>query len=622
MQNVRGARRAALFLLDLIGSAVAFFAAVALYPVGRPAGVLLAEHWVGALWYVGTYLLVFEGFGRSDSLWRYAQFEEFAGCALASLLAAGCGAAAAWLLGTTQLPAAFYLTVVLLTTALGVGGRMCYRRLRTRRGRAARGAQRIVLVGAGEGGCSFLYELQKSPARGQVVCVVDDDPQKQGRHLRGVPIEGPLEELPRLAERYRADEIVIAIPSATEQELARIYRHCAAARLPVRRLPHLYELLCTGGSIAERVRAVSPEELLGREPVQLCDDSGRMLEGRTVLVTGCGSIGAEIARQVAACRPQRLVLVDIYENNLYDLQQELRQTWGDALQVCPVVASVRDEAKLRRVFAAHRPQVVFHSAAHKHVPLMEENIDEAVKNNVFGTLNTVSCAADNSCERFVLISTDKAVDPTSIMGATKQICEQIVQYFAACRLHTRFAVVRFGNVLGSNGSVIPLFKRQIAAGGPVTLTHPDMIRYFMTIPEAVQLVLRAAVQAEGGEVFVLDMGRPVKIRTLAEDLIRLSGLVPGRDIQIEVTGLRPGEKLEEALWQQEEQPQPTADTRIFTVRPRPVDEDELLRGLTVLRRAARNGDIRALIDTLQRMVYGPPLPRPGMGNDQRHAPAG
>ena len=432
------------------------------------------------------------------------------------------------------------------------------------------------------------------------MCFVDDDLNKKGKYLNGVPIAGSREDIPSLAREYRVDEIYVAIPSAPAKERKKIIEICRETDCRIKVLPGIYQLLNGEVSVA-KLREVQIEDLLGRDPIRVnLDEIMGYVQDKVILVTGGGgSIGSELCRQIAGHKPRQLIVFDVYENNAYDLQQELERTFPD-LNLTVLIGSVRNTHRIETVFETYRPDIVYHAAAHKHVPLMENSPNEAIKNNVFGTYKTARAAGRYGAKRFVLISTDKAVNPTNIMGASKRMCEMVVQMMDR-RYKTEFVAVRFGNVLGSNGSVIPLFRKQIAEGGPVTVTHPDIIRYFMTIPEAVSLVLQAGAYAKGGEIFVLNMGEPVRILDLAKNLIRLSGYVPNEDIMIEFTGLRPGEKLYEEMLMDEEGMQDTPNKLIHIGKPIEFDEEEFQKQLDELYEIA-NQDSDHIKEAVQRIV--------------------
>lgn len=451
-------------------------------------------------------------------------------------------------------------------------------------GKGAKGRARVMIVGGGEAATLIVKELLTSEyAKQYPVCILDDDPAKIGKHIINVKIVGNIASAPKMVKKYNVDEIFYAIPSASRKRQKKIISVLQECKKPVKILPGIYEL-ADGKVTVSKMRDVEIGDLLGREQVAV--DLNLILgyiEDKTVLVTGGGgSIGSELCRQLAAHHPKKLIVLDIYENNAYAIEQELKRKYGDELNLLTLIASVRDQGKMRDVFEKYRPQIVFHAAAHKHVPLMETSPNEAVKNNVFGTLNVALLSDEYSVETFVQISTDKAVNPTNVMGATKRICEMIVQTIGKHSKRTKFVAVRFGNVLGSNGSVIPLFKQQIAEGGPVTVTDKNIIRYFMTIPEAVSLVIQAGAYAKGGQIFVLDMGEPVRIYDLACHLIQLSGYEPNVDIPIVCTGLRPGEKLYEERLMAEEGLQKTENGLINIARPIDLDEAHLWKTLDVL----------------------------------------
>ncbi|WP_247872407.1 polysaccharide biosynthesis protein [Turicibacter sanguinis] len=435
----------------------------------------------------------------------------------------------------------------------------------------------VLIVGGGDAGSTVIRELQiNEDVKLRPVGVIDDDKSKQGRTLHGVDVVGTRHDIVRVVEEKNVDEILVSIPSMNGKEMKQILDICQKTPCKLKTMPGLYQLI-NGEVDIRKIRDVEIEDLLGRDPVETnLEEISNFIHGKVVLVTGGGgSIGSELCRQIASFNPKTLIIVDIYENSAYDIQNELKAMYGKGLDLKVIIASVRDFSRIRQIFKQYHPQIVYHAAAHKHVPLMEASPQEAIKNNVFGTLNVAKCAHEFKVSRFVLISTDKAVNPTNIMGASKRLAEMIIQ---SLNEHSRceYVAVRFGNVLGSNGSVIPLFKRQIENGGPITVTHPDIIRYFMTIPEAVELVLQAGAMARGGEVFVLDMGEPVKIVDLAKGLIRLSGLELGKDIDIKYTGLRPGEKMFEELLLSEEGLLKTPNKKIFIGRP-PVESFERLQ---------------------------------------------
>ncbi len=450
-----------------------------------------------------------------------------------------------------------------------------------------RGKIRAMIIGGGNAGATLIREIQTTDKIDyNPVCVIDDDVSKVGKRIGNVRIVGTTEDIKKCAEKYAIEEILIAIPSAKKAEIKRIYEICKTTDCKVKTLPGIYQIVSGEASVAA-LREVRITDLLGREQIQVnLDEIMGYIEGQVVLVTGGGgSIGSELCRQIATHNPKQLIILDIYENNAYDIEQELKRK-HPSLNLLALIASIRDKGKMEDVFTKYRPDIVFNAAAHKHVPLMETSPNEAVKNNVFGTLNVARCADKFGVKVFVQISTDKAVNPTNIMGATKRICEMIIQTIGRNSKHTKFVAVRFGNVLGSNGSVIPLFERQIAEGGPVTVTHKDIIRYFMTIPEAVSLVLQAGAYAQGGQIFVLDMGEPVKIYDLAYNLIKLSGLEPNVDIEIKCTGLRPGEKLYEERLMDEEGMQTTPNGLINIANPIQLDEKNLWKKLDELYKAA------------------------------------
>ncbi|MDR1571530.1 MAG: polysaccharide biosynthesis protein [Clostridiales Family XIII bacterium] len=533
-------------------------------------------------------IVVFLLFGLYRSLWRYAGTEEILKIILAAATATLAVAAYMRLFGI-GVPRSIFAISFEVDVVLVGGARMLYRFFRGMKshgginidnvlfkaGRlefAGSNVSKVMLVGAGDAGASIIKEINSHPENGKkVVVAMDDDPAKKGRRIIGVKIAGGRREIRAAARRFGVDEIIIAIPSAAKKEIQAIVGECNRTRCKMRILPGLIDLINEKVSIS-KLRDVDIEDLLGRDPVQvnLREISG-YIEGRIVMVTGGGgSIGSELCRQIAGFRPRRIVAVDIYENSVFELLGEMRARFP-GVEFEAAIGSVRSRCRMEDIFQKYMPHVVFHAAAHKHVPLMEENPKEAVVNNILGTANMVGLADEFAVEKFVMISTDKAVNPTNVMGASKRAAEMILQE-KSLRSKTHFAVVRFGNVLGSNGSVIPTFRKQIENGGPVTVTHDEVTRYFMTIPEAVQLVIQAGAMAEGGEIFILDMGEPIRIKDLAENIVRLSGYVPYEDIDIVVTMLRPGEKLHEELMLDEEGARPTRHEKIFVGKPLPPSE--------------------------------------------------
>lgn len=572
-------------------------------------------------------LVIFYASKMYQSVWQYASFNELArtciGSTVASLLHI--------LLITViyyRMPISYYLWGSCFQMILLVAARFSYRflLLEIRRVRSSDGSHNVMVIGAGGAGQTIIRSIVRNRLSGdKVVCIIDDNPNKWNRYIDGIPIVGGRDDIMHFVEKYDIDKIYIAIPSASKENKRDIINICSETNCVLKNLPDFYQYANTDINIGS-LRDVSVEDLLGREPLRTdMSDVFEMIKGKTILVTGGGgSIGSELCRQIAAHQPERLIIFDIYENNAYAIQQELREKYPE-MELTVLIGSVRDSRRLEYVFKKYHPDIVYHAAAHKHVPLMEDSPCEAIKNNVVGTYKTAYAAMINNCKRFVLISTDKAVNPTNIMGASKRLCEMVIQAFDRCvkngdmssistlhihpraaaaepegKLRTEFVAVRFGNVLGSNGSVVPLFKQQIERGGPLTVTHPDIVRYFMTIPEAVSLVLLAGAYAHGGEIFVLDMGSPVKIDTLARNLIKLSGLVPDVDIKIEYTGLRPGEKLYEEKLMAEEGLKRTPNKLIHIGNPIPFDTAEFRAQLEELMTAAydNDDDIRTIVEKM------------------------
>ena len=559
------------------------------------------QMWMTLVPNIITVLVVYWLFRLYHSVWRSAGYYE-----IQMIFLAGAVATLLQLLGMTllgmKMPRSYWFLYFAVLVILTVATRFTYRVLRRVRKNAIdrkRGVKpvRVMIVGGGAAAETLLREINTSSHISmKAVCIIDDDCSLWGRSMQGVPIVGGRDVIVDAADKYQVDEIFIAMPSVAKRTVAEVAKICNETGCVLKTLPGIYQLMNDEVRIS-KLRHVDIEDLLGREPVMtdLAAITG-YIEDQVVLVTGGGgSIGSELCRQIAAAGPKQLVIVDIYENNAYEIQQELKRKYPK-LNLVVLIASVRNTNRMDSIFETYLPNIVFHAAAHKHVPLMEDSPNEAIKNNVFGTLKTAQAADKYGVERFVLISTDKAVNPTNIMGASKRICEMIVQAYNR-RSQTEYVAVRFGNVLGSNGSVIPLFKQQIREGGPVTVTHPDIIRYFMTIPEAVSLVLEAGATAKGGEIFVLDMGEPVKIVDLAKNLIKLSGYIPNEDIMIEYTGLRPGEKLYEERLMAEEGLQKTSNDRISVAQPLVMKDEEFFESLAVLKDAVyeETGEVREMV---------------------------
>lgn len=578
-------------------------------------------------------LVVFWYLRLYRSLWRFASYHELARVLTASGITAVFHAAAITIL-FERMPITYYVFGALVQFICVLGIRFMYRFILLERDRRSENerdirAKHVMLIGAGAAGQMILRDVCRAKELNEkVCCIIDDNPNKWKRYMDGVQIVGGRDEILASAWKFKIEKIYVAIPSASVAQKRDILNICKETGCELKSLPGMYQL-ANGEVTVSSLKKVDVEDLLGREPIKVeLDEIFRYLRGKVILVTGGGgSIGSELCRQIAAHEPKQLIIFDIYENNAHAIQMELQDNYPD-LDLAVLIGSVRDSRRLNQVFAEYRPEVVYHAAAHKHVPLMEYSPCEAIKNNAVGTYKTAYAAMVSGCKRFVLISTDKAVNPTNVMGASKRLCEMVVQTFdrmikegranelPMLRFHmsdddmafnemeklpdnpaTEFVAVRFGNVLGSNGSVIPRFKEQIAKGGPVTVTHPDIIRYFMTIPEAVSLVLQAGTYAKGGEIFVLDMGTPMKIDTLARNLIKLSGLRPDVDIPISYTGLRPGEKLFEEKLMEEEGMKTTPNKLIHIGAPIPFETDEFLHQFRELMDAvyAGDGDIRMLL---------------------------
>ena len=553
------------------------------------------EHLQGFLSAIGPWcvitIVVFLCFRLYSSIWAFVSTSEVFRIAGAYLVLAVIGTLVFRFDGFLM-PRSSMVMGYLLSFAMTVLIRFSYRLWRTAQRQLshmahANGLKNVMLIGAGDAGRALAMEFLSSDyVKDHLSCVIDDNPVKLNKRLCGVPIVGNRYDIPAMAKQYKISKIIFAIPSCPAKMRKEILDICTTTGCEVQMLPGIYQMV-NGEVSVSKLRQVDPQDLLGRDPIQVnLEEIFGYIHGKTVLVTGGGgSIGSELCRQIAGAKPEMLIIFDIYENNAYDIQQELRRNFPE-LNLEVLIGSVRNTSRVDWVVGHYRPDLIFHAAAHKHVPLMEDSPNEAIKNNVFGTYKVASAAAKYGVRRFVLISTDKAVNPTNIMGASKRLCEMVIQMMDR-RSKTEFVAVRFGNVLGSNGSVIPLFKKQIAAGGPVTVTHPDIIRYFMTIPEAVSLVLQAGYYAKGGEIFILDMGEPVKIDTMARNMIRLSGYEPDVDIKVVYTGLRPGEKLYEELLMKEEGLQETANRLIHIGKPIEMDDEKFAAQLDCLRAACQ-----------------------------------
>lgn len=565
-------------------------------------------------------ILIFWGSRLYKSIWRFASYSELLRTVSATIITS-----VFQIIGITsvfhRMPVSYYFVGMVVQFMMVLGIRFSYRFILLERSRIAKNtkgdrASHVMLIGAGAAGQMILKDLIKARETNvKVCCIIDDNPNKWGRYVEGVPVVGGREDILVNAEKYGIDKIFVAIPSAAQEDKREILNICKESGCELKNLPGVYQLV-NGEVTVGAMKDVSVEDLLGREPIKVnMDEIFQYLSGKTILVTGGGgSIGSELCRQIAGHGPKQLIIFDVYENNAYEIEQELRRNYP-GLNLVVLIGSVRDSRRINSVFETYKPDIVYHAAAHKHVPLMETSPCEAIKNNAIGTYKTAYAAMKNGCQKFVLISTDKAVNPTNIMGASKRLCEMVIQSFdrmvkegkenmlpvlhahqededgsmrnfrsSGGHARTEFVAVRFGNVLGSNGSVIPLFKKQIENGGPVTVTHPDIIRYFMTIPEAVSLVLQAGTYAKGGEIFVLDMGDPVKIDTLARNLIKLSGYKPDVDIKVVYTGLRPGEKLFEEKLMAEEGLKTTPNHLIHIGCPIPFDTERFLGQMEELMR--------------------------------------
>jgi FlaA1/EpsC-like NDP-sugar epimerase len=601
--------KVAMLLLDIAAvNLAALFALMLRFDFNVPAGQL-SNYYQGALVLTLVMLSFFYIFHLYSSIWRYASIGELLGVVFACLAGSSVLFILFRFLWIVDFPRSFYLIFWLLTVMLVGGIRFAYRCLRRVRyayfepHRNSKDYKRVMIIGGGVAGALLIKELKGSAKLNMLpVAIIDDDPAKQKKQLDGIPILGNSEQIVQIAQKKKIDDIIIAIPTINKKRIIKIVSECNKTGCRVRTLPGINEIMNDKIDV-KKIKDVNINDLLGRSVVKMrLNKKCNYIKDGTILITGGGgSIGSELCRQIACFSPKRIVILDNYENNAYEIHRELIDTHGDKPRIEIVIASIQDKQRMERVFNQYRPTVVFHAAAHKHVPLMEASPEEAIKNNITGTKIVASCACDFGAERFILISTDKAVNPTNVMGATKRIAEMLIQALNR-RSNTKFAAVRFGNVLDSNGSVIPIFKKQIDSGGPVTVTHPEVMRFFMTIPEAVQLVMHAGAMVKGGEVFVLDMGEPVKIVDLAKDLIRLSGLEPDKDIKIVYTGLRPGEKLYEELLLDAEGLKSTSHPNIFYCPAIGQDLLELHKSVQQLETIANCGDLDMLHHALKYIV--------------------
>ena len=606
-----------LLLADVLTILFSYFAAL-LLRFDFAMSTIPREYLVGYAWsmpfWVTAAVVVFYGCRLYHSIWRLASVSELRRILIAYTLLIPIYVAGGFFM-RLRMPTSYYIMGYIIGFCMTTGIRFSYRLLRfyvnrQDNSRPAAGRDRVMIIGAGRAGQTLIKEmLSSSKMNVQVCCIIDDNPNKKGRVLEGIPIVGNRYDIVDAVKKYDINRIVYAIPATTGKNRKDILNICKDTGCRMQTVPGVYQLV-NGEVSVSKLRDVEITDLLGRAQVKVNNDEIlAAIRGKTVLVTGGGgSIGSELCRQIAKSEPKKLVIFDIYENNAYEIQQELIRKYGDKLNLDVRIGSVRNTNRIRWIMDTYRPDIVFHAAAHKHVPLMEDSPNEAIKNNVIGTYKTAKAAARAGVKKFVLISTDKAVNPTNIMGASKRLCEMVVQMMNRKCPDTDFVAVRFGNVLGSNGSVIPLFKKQIAEGGPVTVTDKNIIRYFMTIPEAVSLVLQAAYYAKGGEIFVLDMGDPVKIDDMARNLIRLSGYEPDVDIMVEYTGLRPGEKLFEELLMDEEGLQETENELIHIGKPIEMDDEWFQEKLKELDQESRleDGKIKEIVAGIV-LTYKPDL---------------
>ena len=605
-----------LLIVDGVSVAVSFFLALWVrfdFRYNSIPEIYLMTYRHTILYWVAISIIVFLLFRLYQSIWRYISITEliriFAAYAVLAVVGIGCV-----FFFKIDMPKSYYLIGLVLSALCTVFVRFFYRAVRElknnmERSSATKAGERVMIIGAGEAGRALVNEFISSEyVKGQAVCIIDDNIHKLRKKLLGVPIVGCRYDIPDMVQKYEVDRIIFAIPTAEPKDRREILDICSKTGCEVQIIPGIYQII-NGEVHLSQLRKVNVQDLLGRDQIKVnLDEIFEFISGKVVLVTGGGgSIGSELCRQIARHTPKQLIIFDIYENNAYEIQQELKHDLPE-LNLVTLIGSVRNTIRVDSVMETYHPDIVFHAAAHKHVPLMEDSPNEAIKNNVFGTYNVARSADKYGVQRMVLISTDKAVNPTNIMGASKRLCEMVVQMMNR-KSKTEYVAVRFGNVLGSNGSVIPLFEKQIAQGGPVTVTHKDIIRYFMTIPEAVSLVLQASYYAKGGEIFVLDMGDPVRIDDMARTMIRLSGYEPDVDIKIEYTGLRPGEKLYEELLMKEEGLKDTDNKLIHVGKPIEMNDEVFAEQLIRLKEAAY-AEVDNMKDIVQEMV--PTYKRPSL----------
>ncbi|MDO5812876.1 MAG: nucleoside-diphosphate sugar epimerase/dehydratase [Bacillota bacterium] len=608
MDKQKALRVFGLFIADIVTIVVSVYGALILRFNGPIEAMYLHRANLMIIPIIVVCYGILYAFEMYKGIWKYASIAELWNIIFSSITSTLAIIIISYVSGNT-LPATCYLMILVILVAGLCASRFSYRLIRMFRREYLHNEDskksRVLIYGAGSAGEKILREIvNASGLHKEVVCFIDDDNNKWTRKIHNVRIKGGRDVLKSVCKEEKIDEIIVAMPSADRKQLAEVLNICKETKCKLKRVPGYYQIL-NGEVHLSDLKDVEVQDLLGRDQIEVnLSEIMGYVKDKVVMVTGGGgSIGSELCRQIAASNPKQLIIVDIYENNAYDIQLELKDKYPH-LNLETLIASVRNTDKINHLFEQYHPDIVYHAAAHKHVPLMEDSPCEAVKNNVFGTLNVVRAADKYGTKRFILISTDKAVNPTNVMGATKRMCEMIVQSYNK-KSNTEYVAVRFGNVLGSNGSVIPLFKKQIKAGGPVTVTHPDIIRYFMTIPEAVSLVLQAGAYAKGGEIFVLDMGEPVKIDDMARNLIKLSGYEPDIDIKIEYTGLRPGEKLFEELLMKEEGMQDTPNKLIHIGKPIELDEEKFFNQLVHLKEVAYQDstdirkDIKEIVDTYQ-----------------------